>query len=305
MKTLIDSSASGAGATIALLNGVPDFVMCDLWQITLNGGTVILWHGAGVNTPISFAATGGQSAAANGTYLAGPVITRGKISTKLGVEVASLDATFAAAATDLINGTALIPFAQGRGFDGALVTLYRAFIPSWAPPIAITGVTTSFSGRVTELKNITRSSFQLTVKSQLVLLNVSMGPDVYQAGCLNTHYDAACGLSASNVAGTVGASASTTSIPSNLTNADDFFDLGTITFTSGANNGLKRAVKKYLHASGTITVAYPLPVAPSNGDTFNAVRGCLLTMADCSAQSNLIHFRGQPFIPPAISGLPG
>jgi hypothetical protein len=28
-------------------------------------------------------------------------------------------------------------------------------------------------------------------------------------------------------------------------------------------------------------------------------------MADCSAQSNLIHFRGQPFTPPAITGAIG
>jgi len=102
--------------------------------------------------------------------------------------------------------------------------------------------------------------------------------------------------------GTVAAGATTTSFNTNLTNPDHFFDKGTITFTSGANAGLSRAVQSYLNASGAMTLAFPLPNAPANGDAFNAVRGCLLTMADCTAQGNLLHFRGQPFTPPAVTG---
>jgi len=80
MKTPIDNGAPGA--TLALLNGGADFQMVDLWAIRLNGGAMIYWHGAGVNTPLSF----------NGnTYIAGPGIDRGKITTKLGVEVATLE----------------------------------------------------------------------------------------------------------------------------------------------------------------------------------------------------------------------
>jgi uncharacterized phage protein (TIGR02218 family) len=288
-KTPIDNGTPGA--TLALLNGGVDFQMIDLWAITLNGGTVIRWHGAGFNTPLTF----------NGnTYLAGPPINRGKISTKLGAEVATLDMSVIASASDLINGVPVVPFAQGRGFDGATVLLHRAFLPSWSSPI--TGATIAFSGRVTQLKDVGRSKFTLTVSSWTVLLNVNMGPDVFQAGCLNSHYDADCGLTASNVAGTISAGATTLAFNTSLTSADNFFTKGTIKFTSGANSGLSRAVSTYLNASGAMTIAFPLPFAPAPGDTFNAVRGCLLTMADCSAQSNLIHFRGQPFTPPAITG---
>lgn len=289
-KTPIDNGT--AGATLALLNGAVDFQMADLWAITLNGGAVVRWHGAGVNAPLSFAGH---------TYLAGPLIERGKISTKLGVEVATLDVTFSATTADLINGAPLIPFAQGRGFDGATVILYRAFLPAWDQPI--TGAVVAFSGRVTQLKDVSRARFTMTVSSWTVLLNVNMGPDVFQAGCLNTHYDANCGLTPSNVAGTVSAGATTTSFATSLGNPDHFFDKGTITFTSGPNAGLSRAVSTYV--GGVITVAFPLPFAPANGNAFNAVRGCLLTMADCTAQSNLIHFRGQPFVPAAISGVVG
>jgi hypothetical protein len=290
MKTPIDNGTPGA--TVALLNGGGAFVMADLWAITLNGGAVIRWHGAGVPGSLAF---NGQ------TYAKGPLIDRGKISTKLGVEVATLDVSIAAGPSDLISGAALTPFAQGRGFDGATVVLYRAFLASWDPPYTIVGAVVAFSGRVTALKDLSRAKFTMTVSAWTVLLNVNMGPDVFQAGCLNTHYDANCTLTPVNVAGTALAGGAPASFGTSLTNPDHFFDKGTITFSSGANAGLSRAVQTYV--AGAITVAFPLPFAPVAGDAFNAVRGCLLTMADCTAQGNLIHFRGQPFTPPAIQGV--
>ena len=225
MKTPIDNGT--AGATLALLDSGDDFQMVDLWAITLNGGAVIRWHGAGVSAPLTFAGE---------TWLPGPGIDRGKISTKLGVEVATLDVNIAAAPADLINGAPLIAFAQGRGFDGATIILYRGFLESWAFPYAIVG------------------------------------------------------------------GASTTAFATSLTEADGFFAKGVLTFTSGANAGLSRAIQSYTNAGGLISTAFPLPFPPGAGDTFTAVRGCLLTMADCTAQGNLARFRGQPFIPPAITG---
>lgn len=307
MKTPIDSVSAGAGATSALLNSGAAFQMLDLYKITLNGGAVIYWHGgagdllASPNGSYAFAATGGQSAAANGTYLKGPLIDRGKISTKMGLEVATLDITISASLTDLINGTPLIPFAQGRGFDGATVVLYRAYLPAWGQPI--TGVTIAFSGRVTSLRDVSRAQFTMTVSAWTVLLNVNMGPDVFQAGCLNTHYDANCTLTPTNVAGVVSGTPTTQAFGCTGAAAgepDHFFDKGTVLFTSGANAGLQRAVQSFV--GGVFSFAFGFPVAPAAGDHFNAVRGCLLTMADCTAQGNLIHFRGQPFTPPAIQG---
>ena len=310
MKTPIDSATAGAGATVALLNGGADFVLLDLYKITLNGGAVIRWHGGPMTTQVSFAAATGQSASANGTYVAGPVVDRGKISTKLGLEVATFDMKVGANATDLINGTPLIPFAQGRGFDGASIVLYRAFLPSWSSPI--TGLVIAFSGRVTELKEISRAGFTLTVSAWTVLLNVNMGPDVFQAGCLNTHYDADCGLTptlgTSLFNGAVASGSSgITAFNTTLTNPDHFFDKGTLTFTSGANNGLQRTVQTFLNASGAMSFSFGFPVAPAPGDAFTAVRGCLLTLADCEAQRPLLdaqeHFRGQPFTPPAVQAI--
>jgi hypothetical protein len=324
MKIPIDSGAAGSGATVALLNGGADFVLLDLWKLTLNGGAVIRWHGGPMNTAISFAAATGQSTAANGTYIAGPVIDRGKINTKLGLEVATVDLKIAAASADLVNGAPLIPFAQGRGFDGASVVLYRAFLPNWGAPNvspAITGVVIAFSGRVTQLKEVSRAGFTMTVSAWTVLLNVNMGPDVFQAGCLNTHYDANCGLAIINSGGlgasppqnqwtgTVGSSPAPTGAAFHLAGAaaamaDHYFDKGTLLFTSGVNSGLQRAVQTL--ASGLVSFAFAFPAAPAPGDAFTATRGCLLTLADCKSQRTTLdaerHFRGQPFTPPAITG---
>jgi uncharacterized phage protein (TIGR02218 family) len=300
MKTPIDSATAGAGATTTLLNGGAEFVWADLYDIALNGGAHVRWHSGQFVTTPTFTAAAGQSTAANGTYSLGPGLDRGKISTKLGLEVATVEIKLTAASADLINGVPVIPFIVGRGLDGATITIWKAFLPNWASQI--TGLVNAFSGRVTAIKDASRTEVTITVSAFTVLLNVNMGPDVFQAGCLNEHYDANCGLTASNVGGTVSAGATPTAFNTSLSQADHYFDKGTITFTSGANNGLSRAIQSYAHASGAITVAYPFPNAPANGDAFNAVRGCLLTMADCAAQSNLIHFRGQPFTPPAISG---
>jgi hypothetical protein len=305
MKTPIDSAGAGPGATVALLNGGADFMLLDLWKITLNGGAQVYWHGGPLNSSIGFTAAAGQSTAANGAYVAGPVIDRGKISTKAGLEVATLDMKIGAAASDTINGAPLIPFAQGRGFDGASVVLYRAFMPNWGSPNAspqITGVLIAFSGRVT-----------MTVSAWTVLLNVNMGPDVFQAGCLNTHFDADCGLTASSFtfAGAVQASPaptttsfSTASAPITA-NGDHYYDKGTVTFTSGPNAGLARTVQSY--AGGLFSFAFGFPNPPAAGDGFSATRGCLLTLADCKSQRTTsdaeAHFRGQPFTPPAVQAI--
>lgn len=393
MKAPIDSAAAGVGATVALLNGGADFAMLDLWKITLNGGLVVRWHGGPMTTPIGFTAAAGQPTAANGTYAAGPVIDRGKISTKLGLEVATLDMKIGANSTqilagvasgatctiempstagftpggpiaisgcapaayngaftvgsltptsitytaggapggpmtsfgvasalDQINGAPLVPYAQGRGFDGAAVVLYRAFLANWASQI--TGLVIAFSGRVTEIKDMSRAGFTMTVSAWTVLLNVNMGPDVFQAGCLNTHYDADCGLaritSGGLIAsppqnqwnGAVAASPAPTGLAFQLAGdaggmADHYFDKGTITFTSGPNNGLARTVQTYV--AGLATFAFGFPNAPAAADTFVASRGCLLTLADCEAQRPTSdaesHFRGQPFTPPAVQAI--
>jgi hypothetical protein len=129
---------------------------------------------------------------------------------------------------------------------------------------------------------------------------------VFQAGCLNTHFDANCALNpaAFTFAGVASGTPTATTLGCTgaaAGQADHYFDKGTVTFTSGPNAGISRTVQSFV--AGVFTFAFGFPAAPAAGNTFSAVRGCLLTMADCTLQANLIHFRGQPFTPPAIQGV--
>ncbi len=287
MKTPIDATGS-PGATVALLNSGHDFVFCDLWTLTLSGGGQVFWSGAQI--PIPFNGT---------TWVLGPAIDRGKISTKRGVEVSTLEMQIHANAGDLINGTPLLAFLQARGLDGARVRLDRAYMPSWSSPV--TGTINKFQGRVTSIKGVSRTEANVTVSSDLVLLNVSASPDFYQAPCLNTLYDTSCGLSqaANTTSGAITAAPSVSGFDTNLTAADSVYAQGLINFTSGANNGVARSVKAYANASGAIQLVVPLPAMPAVGDTFTIAKGCDLTMATCQSRfNNLIRFRGQPFTPP-------
>jgi len=80
------------------------------------------------------------------------------------------------------------------------------------------------------------------------------------------------------------------------TEADNYFALGHVTFTSGANTGISREVKAY--ASDTITCELPFPYAITVGDAYELFRGCDKTVATCrDTYTNLINFRGEPYMP--------
>lgn len=178
----------------------------------------------------------------------------------------------------------------------------QAFRAAVGGPVArVVGKLIDFSGRITSVKNVTRSGAEITVSSETVLLNVNVPPDVYQSPCLNTLFDSKCGLSKAAFAstGSVSGGASVLSFNTGLAQATGYFDQGQIVFTSGPNNGLSRTVRTHVNASGKITLALPLPVAPGVGNTFTIYPGCDLTSPTCLSKfSNLIKFRGQPFVPP-------
>jgi uncharacterized phage protein (TIGR02218 family) len=197
---------------------------------------------------------------------------------------------------ELIEG---IPFLQAlrQGlFDGAFLQRDRAFLYAWgAPPI---GTVTLFHGRISSIEKIGRVEAQVKVKSDLVLLDIDFPRNIYQASCIHILFDSGCGLSKSAfaVAGTVGAGS--TNLVINWANTANYFDEGTITFTSGELNGYSANLK----GSGgtTLTLVDQLPVAPQPGDTFNAYPGCNHTTGTggCATFNNLAHFRGYPDVPP-------
>lgn len=81
--------------------------------------------------------------------------------------------------------------------------------------------------------------------------------------------------------------------------AADYFTNGKFRFTSGSNSGYEFQVDNWNSSTKTWTLRTAAPYLPLIGDTYSATRGCRKRPVDCVSYSNIINFRGQPFIPTA------
>lgn len=278
---------SSPGALVAFLNSATQRACVDLVTLTLVSGQVIRYSGS--DRPVTI----------NGnTYVLGPLITRGRTSVKVGIEVDSLEITLACDSSIAVNGASLLSFSRLGGFDGARVELQRAYAANAASDWI--GSVLLFAGKVGPVAP-SRYEVKLTVKSDLQLLDVMVPRNVYQPGCLNDLFEpSTCGLLRAAwtfVGQATGASDATrTIVPNNLSNAAGFFDMGVATFTSGANAGVKRTVRSYSPTS--MVVIAPWPFAVAAGDAFKVEAGCDKTKPTCELKfDNRVRFRGQPYIP--------
>lgn len=89
-----------------------------------------------------------------------------------------------------------------------------------------------------------------------------------------------------------------------LTEADSWYALGNLVWTSGANDGLKFEVQKYNNADGKIFLWLKTPYDIQVGDDFTVHPGCnkepghRTTSGHCKPKyNNLVNFRGFPELP--------
>lgn len=224
----------------------------------------------------------------------GPIIERDMVKSVVGVEVDTLTLKIYANESMTIEG---VPFLQACArdvLDGARVKLERAFLDKDQNFI---GTLTMFVGAVAGVKS-SRSMVELAVASDLQLLNIQMPRNLYQPGCQHTVYDNGCTKSrpAMMATGTVSSPTVNNVIGSSLTQADGYFDMGTLLFTSGALAGVMRTVKTY--AGKQFNFVNPLTTAPAAGDTFKVWPGCDKSLGTCGSKfSNTVNFRGFPFVP--------
>lgn len=284
------------GALLTYLNGLrtangdAPLCMADLFTITLPSGTILTY--ANVDLPVFW----------NGyAYLANSVLVAGlKYKAALGVNVDKQQIVIAARATDTIGGIPFLQALQQGLFDGAFIQRERAFFSSWATTggnLVPIGTVVLFKGRVSQIDEIGRTTAKVTVASDLMLLDINMPRNCYQSNCVHVLYDSGCGLARGTYssAGTVTSASSTVGI--NWTGATTAFQQGTITFTSGANAGVKATIKSA--GAGWLLLAYPLPNAPSIGDAFTAAQGCDHTQATCTGKfNNMSNYKGFPYVPP-------
>ena len=125
----------------------------------------------------------------------------------------------------------------------------------------------------------------------------------YQIACNARFGDAYCQINKeaaeNKVTGTVTDGTTTTVIDTiNLIQADDYWNWGTITFTSGNNNGSSRKILDFDAATDALTLDYALDTAATAGDEYVVYRGCDKTLNSCDTIfSNTINYHGFHTIP--------
>lgn len=286
-----------SGGLSAILAG-NEFLSVELYTFVLLGGTVLRYGDYALGLPTLVA--NGNSFPASGVKF-----IRSQVKQSLGLQVDQLTLDIFADpndSTSFVNGLSFHNFVRGGGLDGATLQLDRCYMTTWGD-CSTNGTMPWFYGLCSDAQ-CGRTKTTLTVKAVTELMNMTMPRDVYQPSCLNTLFDVnTCKLTKASfaVTGTVGSGSTVSLINTGLSNPAGYFDLGTIKFTSGANNGVIRTIQNYHDnglSSGQLTFALPLLAAPSNGDTFTAYPGCNKTTSVCANTfSNLVNFRGMPFIP--------
>lgn len=109
-------------AFAAMLESGQRLVAADFYILTLASGPVYRWTSA--QRPLTIAGV---------RYEVGPVISRDKLSAKIGLGVDELHVTLDDAGDTLINGLTLATAARRGKFDGATLEVRRWLSPAWAP----------------------------------------------------------------------------------------------------------------------------------------------------------------------------
>jgi len=265
---------------IALLASGKQFVMWDLYTVTLIGGAQ-----ATLDSRVN-------------------VIKRGATRLALGLETSTLQVSIACSADTLIDGVPLAPFAHQGGFDGARLALQRAFAAEHG--VAAVGTLDIFAGRIGE-PEVSGTELKLPVHSDVELFDIMMPRNLYMSGCGHTVYDDGCGLSrAANTVATTVASGSTTLLINTALGAiaADRYALGVVRFTSGALEGVRRTIRSST-TGGALVPMLGLPVAPTAGDGIEVTLGCDRQFTTCGTRFNVNNqdnWRGFEFIPvPEVS----
>lgn len=181
-------------------------------------------------------------------------------------------------------------------FDGARV---YAFATTWNNPtedeeelgVAIMGKTTVKDKRyVAELMMLVDALNQSVGKTCEANCQKRFGGQEY-AGC-------GVALGPITVTGTITSVTSASDFrDSARTEAADYFGDGYVSFTTGANAGLKPLEIKTYAADGTIVLHQAMPYPVETGDAYSMVPGCRHRLEDCRDKwNNVPNFGGYSFI---------
>lgn len=163
-------------------------------------------------------------------------------------------------------------------------------------------------GKVTEV-NLFETTLRMRVVSHFTRAGDRAFPKrILKVNCNHRLGDDACTIDLTTAANTVDFTAQEGSTKSRLVydsgfegkvsgSADVYFVHGYVVCTAGVNKGWSRRVVTIDTVRDEIFVRTPFPFTPDAGDTFNVVRGCGKTIAECNRFNNSLNYGGYKEVP--------
>lgn len=294
-------TCSGALATALAAGNIP--YSADLITIILPGVATYNW----TIWPTDLVYLG--TTYASGTPAGGvPWLSRGRLSVPNTMVVPTLAINILASTASFGGGGApgLLTQIHNGLLDGGTLSLQRVFMPTDGDTSTY-GAILLFFGDIGAV-SLKGQSATLNVRGKNSRLAVNAPRNVYQPSCLHTFCDPGCTLNAASFTNSYTILGGSTRSRINVVSGPTSPQLvsGTFTVTSGA--ALGNAPRNIIAWDGfsQITLAYPLSVAPSVGDTATIFLACDKTVPTCSGVfGNLVNIRAFPFIPPPATNAPG
>lgn len=279
------------------------FAMGELYTFTLLDGDVDRFTNLDFNLDY-----GGN------TYKGNSLIIEGlHYKTSQGWSVDEQDVKITFRPFDTLAGSTFIEAVSEGLLDGATILRQRAFWEAYSNvamfdfvQVAPDAVFTLFTGKVSTIEKIGRTSVELKVCSPLKILDLDMPRNNYQSGCQWSLFDQGCTLnrdsykiigSVSALLGDYGISVLGGLVPSIGDDGFPWYAEGRIHFTSGARDGLTLTIRT--NDDTGLVFMYPPITGLEVGDTFEIWPGCSKTFATCGKKfGNQGNYRGFDLVPP-------
>lgn len=252
------------------------------YELTLVDGAVLRLSGSGE-----------QMRAAGEWWQGGVVVKHDTIRRAVGLEAEAVWLTVQPGEAARLLGLPWRQAVANGALEGAALRMIRAHA---APGAAeMTGSYICYAGEVGESE--VGVEIRLSVSGPCARLDRQVPASVYQPGCTRTIYTTGCALprAAHQVAGAVQANSSRQIINTALPGEDGLYAGGELRVISGLCAGSRRSVSQF--KGGVLTLSYPLPFVPAEGDQFQLWPGCDGTYACCAKFGNTAHFSGARHVP--------
>lgn len=292
-----------------LLQDVSTLATC--WLITLADGTVI--RGTDHDRDIPVTASASPSEGLEGVYFAAANITASDIRSSADMSVDNMEVNGAFQSPALNSGDFVVPDLTPARIESGVAdhAPVVVFIVNWQSPDD--GQVIMRRGNLGEFSRDSDGTYRSEVRGLTQLLSQNIGTTYGERCDVKRFGDARCGFDVASVTRTavVATVTSRRQFTATLTPGTDpptanFFALGDVAFTAGANDGYSRAIKTATVAAGVITVNLweELPEDVLVGDALNVLPGCDRRLETCrDVFDRLVSFRGYGVFIPGIDAL--